>query len=95
MVKQNNDKELQELIIARLEVLPGDVRISIGSLGNFSRDELITHVKKDDKVGNVGYEIPVTSFFYKYEEPRKIEEIEKDIKATESEVQKLLKELGV
>jgi len=57
MVKQNNDKELQELIIARLEVLPGDVRISIGSLGNFSRDELITHVKKDDKVGKKIVEI--------------------------------------
>ena len=50
---------------------------------------------KDGKVGIVGYEIPFTRYFYKYEEPRKVEEIEKDIKATEAEVQKLLKELGV
>ena len=51
--------------------------------------------EKDGKVGIVGYEIPFTRFFYKYVEPRKIEEIEKDIKATESEVQKLFKELGI
>jgi len=51
--------------------------------------------EKDSGVGIVGYEIPFTRFFYKYEEPRKVEEIEKDIKATESEVQKLLKELGI
>lgn len=51
--------------------------------------------EKDNKVGIVGYEIPFTRFFYKYEEPRNVEEIEKDIKATESEVQKLLKELGI
>jgi len=51
--------------------------------------------KKDNKVGIVGYEIPFTRFFYKYKEPRKVEEIEKDIKATENEVQKLLKELGI
>jgi len=51
--------------------------------------------EKDHGVGIVGYEIPFTRFFYKYEEPRKVEEIEKDIKATESEVQKLLKELGI
>lgn len=51
--------------------------------------------KKDRKVGIVGYEIPFARFFYKYEEPRKIEEIEKEIKVTESEVQKLFKKLGI
>lgn len=51
--------------------------------------------EKDFGVGIVGYEIPFTRFFYKYEEPREVGEIEKDIKATESEVQKLLKELGI
>lgn len=50
---------------------------------------------KDGKVGIVGYEIPFTRYFYKYEEPRKVEEIEKDIKATEAEMQKLFKELGI
>ena len=50
---------------------------------------------KDSKVGIVGYEIPFARYFYKYEEPRKIEGIEKDIKVTEAEIQKLLKELGI
>ena len=51
--------------------------------------------EKDGKVGIVGYEIPFTRFFYKYEEPRKVEDIEADIKAAEAEVHKLLKELGI
>lgn len=50
---------------------------------------------KDGKVGIVGYEIPFTRFFYKYVEPRKVEEIERDIRTTEAEVQTLIKELGV
>ncbi len=57
-------------------------------------DESVRDVK-DGKVGIVGYEIPFTRYFYKYEEPRKVEEIEKEIKATEAEVQKLLKELKI
>ena len=51
MAEQKKDKALKELVVARLEVLPSDVRISIGSLGSFTRDELITHVKKNDKIG--------------------------------------------
>ena len=48
---------------------------------------------KDGKVGIVGYEIPFTRFFYKHEEPRKIMEIEDEIKKTESEITRLLQEL--
>ena len=51
--------------------------------------------EKDHGVGVVGYEIPFMRYFYKYEEPRKIEVIEKEIVATEVEVQTLLKELGI
>jgi type I restriction enzyme M protein len=51
--------------------------------------------EKDGKVGIVGYEIPFTRFFFRYEEPRKVDEVEKDIKSTETDVQKLLKELGI
>lgn len=51
--------------------------------------------KKDGNIGIVGYDIPFSRFFYKHEEPRKVEEIEKDIEETELEVQKLLKELGI
>lgn len=48
---------------------------------------------KDGEIGKVGYEIPFTRYFYKYEEPRKVEEIEADIKKMEDEIQGLLKKL--
>lgn len=46
-----NDEEIRTLVSARLSVLSSDTMISIGSDGNFSRDELLEHVKKGDKVG--------------------------------------------
>lgn len=49
--------------------------------------------KKDGKVGIVGYEIPFTRFFYRYEAPRGIEEIEGDIEKVENELLDLLKQL--
>lgn len=48
---------------------------------------------KDDKVGIVGYEIPFTRHFYKYEAPRSLEEIETDIEKVENELLTLLKQL--
>lgn len=46
-----NDEEIRRLVSARLSVLSSDTMISIGSDGNFSRDELLEHVKEGDKVG--------------------------------------------
>lgn len=46
-----NEEEIKNLVITRLEVLPKDKKISIGSSGEFSRDELIERVKKGDPVG--------------------------------------------
>lgn len=48
---------------------------------------------KDGEVGKVGYEIPFTRFFFEYKPPRDLHEIESDIKETEVELAKLLKEL--
>ena len=48
---------------------------------------------KDSKVGIVGYEIPFTRFFYKYEAPRSLETIETDIEKVENELLELLKQL--
>ncbi len=49
--------------------------------------------KKDGKIGKIGYEIPFTRYFYKYEPPRPVEEIKKEIKDIEEEIQKILKEI--
>ena len=43
---------------------------------------------KDGKVGRVGYEINFNRYFYKYEAPRKLEEIESEIKSLLKEIEK-------
>ena len=48
---------------------------------------------KDGEVGVIGYEIPFTRYFYKYETPRSLEVIEADIEKVENELLGLLKQL--
>lgn len=48
---------------------------------------------KDNQIGKVGYEIPLTRYFYKYEPPRDLEDIETDIEKVENELLGLLKQL--
>ena len=48
---------------------------------------------KDGKVGKVGYEINFNRYFYQYQPPRPLSEIEADIKALEGEIMALLKEV--
>ena len=45
----------------------------------------------DDKKNKVGYEINFTQYFYVYEPPRDLEEIEADIAKATAEIQELLK----
>lgn len=45
------EKEIIDLVIARLQNLPSDKEISIGSSGEFTKEELIEHVKNDDSIG--------------------------------------------
>lgn len=49
--KTIKDKQLKNLVIARLEVIPSDKKISIGSAGEFTKDELIKHVEAEDTIG--------------------------------------------
>ena len=49
--------------------------------------------KTDGEVGIVGYEINFNRYFYKYEPPRPLGEIEADIKAVEGEILGLLREV--
>lgn len=51
-IKNNGlNKDMKELVKARLSVLPKNVSVSIGQEGVFNRDELIEHVDKEDDVG--------------------------------------------
>ncbi len=45
------DEDIKKLVIARLEVLPPDKKISIGSIGEFTKEELIESVKNEDLIG--------------------------------------------
>ena len=47
----STDEEIRNLVVARLSVISSDTIKSIGSDGVFTRDELIEHVKKGDKIG--------------------------------------------
>ena len=51
------DNTIKETVIARLKTLPSDQKISIGSEGEFTRDEIIAHIEKQDKVGKKFIEI--------------------------------------
>jgi type I restriction enzyme M protein len=46
----------------------------------------------DRKKDKVGYEINFTKYFYKYEPPRNLKEIEKDIFNLTAEIDELVKE---
>lgn len=46
--------------------------------------------EKDGKIGKVGYEINFNRYFYKYQPPRALEEIEKDIAKVEKEIKDML-----
>lgn len=56
-MEENKNEDIKELIIARLEVMPDDKSISIGSEGEFTKDQLIEHVKNGDELGKKIIEI--------------------------------------
>ena len=45
---------------------------------------------KDGKIGRMGYEINFNRYFYVYQPPRSLEEIETDIKKVEAEIMNML-----
>lgn len=47
----SNDEEIRKLVVARLKVISADTIKCIGNEGTFSRDELIEHVNRGDKIG--------------------------------------------
>ncbi|PNK01768.1 restriction endonuclease subunit M [Cylindrospermopsis raciborskii S07] len=49
---------------------------------------------KDGEIGKVGYEINFNRYFYKYEPPRALEEIEAEIKAIEGDILEMLREVA-
>jgi type I restriction enzyme M protein len=64
---------------------------------DYMRDEVQPYVSNawvDHERTKIGYEIPLTRYFYKYVPPRRLEEIDAEIKALEDEIQRLLAEVA-
>jgi len=53
----DTQNDIVELVIARLQTIPEDQEISIGSEGEFNKNELIEHVKNKDTIGKKIIEI--------------------------------------
>lgn len=51
MEKYDINKEMKELVVARLLAMPEHMKLSIGNSGNFDKYELIDHVNKMDSIG--------------------------------------------
>ena len=50
-------EEEKKLVLARLNNLPANMKLSLGSETPITKNELITHIKNGDKVGNKFVEI--------------------------------------
>lgn len=50
--EKKTSEDVKELVIARLDVMPSNYKLSMGDQGTFTKDELISHVQADDSVGN-------------------------------------------
>lgn len=55
--KEEIPEEIKELVIARLDLLSEEKKISVGSSGEFTKNELIEHIKEDDEIGRKMVEI--------------------------------------
>jgi len=49
---------------------------------------------QDGRIGRVGYELNFNRYFYKYQPPRPLEEIEADIRTLEREIVGMLREVA-
>lgn len=54
------DDELKKIIIARLEIFPSDKKISIGSIGELTKEEMIESIEKETDVGEKIVEIQLS-----------------------------------
>lgn len=54
------EQEEKEIVIARLGTLPEGYKISIGSDGDFSKEELIRHIENGNEIGKKIVEIQMS-----------------------------------
>lgn len=54
------DEEIRQLVIERLKAIPSGKKISIGSEGDFTVEELIKRVKENDEIGRKIIQVEMT-----------------------------------
>jgi len=57
--KDKIEREIQELVIERLKLIPSDKNISIGG-ATFTRSQIIDHVQKKDEIGKQVVEVELS-----------------------------------
>jgi len=56
----NSNNEIKNLVITRLETLPSDAVVSLGSNSEFTKDQIIESVRNGDENGKKMIEIEMT-----------------------------------
>lgn len=51
--KETENKDIQDLILARLKLIPSGVELAIGDLGTFTVEELRQHITSNDEIGQM------------------------------------------
>lgn len=59
MSTTEKQKEIKKIVEARLSVLPSDAILSVGSYGEYTRDQIIKEVEAETKIGKKLIEIQV------------------------------------
>lgn len=47
------EKDIEELVIARLKSMPENLELAVGNEGSFSIEDLIKHVRENDEIGKM------------------------------------------
>jgi hypothetical protein len=59
MNQEEKQKEIKRLVEARLATIPKDAILSVGSYGEFTRDQMLEEVEKESEIGKKMIEIQV------------------------------------
>ncbi|MBU3979547.1 hypothetical protein KJ980_01700 [Patescibacteria group bacterium] len=57
MTNEEKQKEIIEIVKARLSILPADAVLSMGSFGEFKKDQIINEVENNTDVGKKVVEV--------------------------------------
>ena len=47
------EKDIQDLVIARLNTIPENLELAVGNEDSFTVEQLIEHVRKNDEIGKM------------------------------------------